>query len=196
MTNPTEPGILQQMPPELRKAIEENRSRFRWVGIALIVLGLIAILFPLIASIAAKLMIGWMFLITGIVVLWHAFQSRSWKSAILSGLIGVVQMAVGVYLAFFPLTGLVALTVLMAVVFIFQGVAELMVAWQHNPNQGAGKKSWIWLMLSGAISVLLGCLLLADLPGTALWALGLVLGINLLSSGISFLTISNMAKQD
>jgi uncharacterized membrane protein HdeD (DUF308 family) len=182
------------LPDSLRSALRANADRFRWLGFALTILGLLAILFPLVASVAAKVMIGWFFLLTGGVVLWHAFQARDWRPGLLSGLIGFVHLAMGVYLAFFPLTGLVGLTVLLAIVFLVQGGIEIAMAWQHRPGHGLEGPAWIWIGLSGAVSALLGLFLIAGLPGTALWALGMILGINFLSSGISFLVLSSRAR--
>ncbi|WP_238365233.1 HdeD family acid-resistance protein [Mesobacterium pallidum] len=189
---PTDPEGLSTLESRLQQAIRDNAGRFRWLGIALVVVGVLAILFPLVASVAAKLMIGWVFLVAGALVLWHAFQARDWQPAILSGLIGVLHLAVGVYLAFFPLTGLIGLTVLVALVFALQGAGEIALGWQHRPGHGNEGPGWVWMGLSGAVSLVLAAMLLAGLPGTALWAIGLLLGINLLTSGVSFLALASM----
>ncbi|EPX82033.1 hypothetical protein Salmuc_02398 [Salipiger mucosus DSM 16094] len=181
------------MPSDLQRAIKQNAKTFQWMGVALIVIGLLAIVFPLFASIAIKVLLGWLFLVSGAVLLWYAFQARSWTPAVLTGLIGVLYLAGGVYLSFFPTTGLVGLTVLMAIVFVAQGIFELAMSWQHRPGHGNAGPGWAWAGLSGVVSLVLGVLLLAGLPGTALWALGLFLGINLLTSGISFVALARTA---
>jgi len=173
--------------PELLDRIRSHRGRFRWLGVALIVLGVLAIVFPLVASIAAKVMIGWFLLLTGGAVLWHAFQTRAWRDALLSGLIGLLHLAAGVYLAFFPLTGLVGLTLLVGVLFGVQGAIELSLALRHRPNTG-----WGWMAFSGAASLVLAVLLILGLPGSALWAIGLLVGINFVSSGVAFLSLSRL----
>lgn len=181
MTGPTPPDL----PDELLDDIREHRGRFRWLGIGLVIAGILAVLFPLVASIAAKVMIGWFLLVVGGVTLWHAFQARSWQDAALSGLIGVLHLAAGVYLAFFPLTGLVGLTVLLAILFGIQGAIEIAMARrQKSPGR--------WMMISGIASLVLAVLLIVGLPGSALWALGLMLGINFLSSGIAFLALARL----
>ena len=185
----TEPKA--QLPGDLIIAIRDNAGTFRWLGIVLIGLGVLAILFPLIASIAVKVMVGWFFLLTGGAVLWHAFQARDWSGRLWSGLIGLLHLAAGVYLAFFPFTGLVGLTVFMAIVFLVQGGVELGLSWQHRPGHGNEGPGWAWMGLSGLISAGLGMLLLAGLPGTAAWALGLILGINFVSSGVSFVALAS-----
>ncbi|MBI1416123.1 MAG: HdeD family acid-resistance protein [Limimaricola sp.] len=179
-----DPDKLEDM---VLQAIRQHRRRFSWLGIVLIVLGLLALMFPFVASIATKAVIGWFFLIWGGTVLWHAFQVRDWPSALWSGAVGVLNLAIGVYLAFFPLTGLIGLTFLVGILFLFQGGFEAALAMNHRPRQG-----WIWLGLSALASVVLGIMLVAGLPNTALWALGMLAGINALSSGLSFLMLSRV----
>ncbi|MCB1335635.1 MAG: DUF308 domain-containing protein [Roseivivax sp.] len=184
-----------QIPSTLKTAIRENAGRFRWLGIALIVIGVLAILFPILASVTFKVILGWFFLLTGALTLWHAFQTRDWQPAVLSGLVGLLHLAVGVYLAFFAFTGLIGLTVLLAILFLIQGALELSLAWQHRPGHGNEGPGWAWMGLSGAVTVVLGVLLLTGLPGTALWALGLLMGINFLTTGISFVALAGAANK-
>ena len=129
-------------------AVRQCRDRFRQVGYVLIALGVLAILFPLVFSIAAKAVLGWVFMLTGAALLYHAFQAKGWPSAIWSGLIAVMHLALGVYLGFFALTGLVGLTALMGIVFLFQGAFEAVMAAQHRPQKG-----WGWLALNGAATI-------------------------------------------
>ncbi len=181
MTNPT-------TKPDIMDAVRNFRSRFRNVGYVMIAIGVLAILFPLVFSIAAKALLGWVFLLTGAALLYHAFQAKGWQSAIWSGLIAVMHIALGVYLGFFALTGLVGLTALMGVMFLIQGGFEGVMALQHRPRQG-----WGWLAFNGTATLILGVLLLAGLPGTALWAIGLFLGLNFLTSGIAFVALARAA---
>jgi uncharacterized membrane protein HdeD (DUF308 family) len=154
----------------------------------LILAGIAAFVFPLVASIAVKLMFGWLMLLVGAVTLWHAVQTRRWESVLWNGLIAVLLLAVGVYLAFFPLTGLIGLTLILGVTFLMQGVFEAMIAMQNRSRRG-----WGWLMASGGVSIVLGVMLIAGLPGTAVWALGLLMGIHFLTSGVSLLALARAA---
>ena len=175
---------------DLLEVVRANRSRFRWIGIAMIVIGILAILFPLVFSIAAKVALGWFFLITGAVMLWHAFQAKDWSPAIWSGATALLHLALGVYLAFFALTGLVGLTLLLGVVFLAQGAFEALMAYRHRPEQG-----WGWLMVNGIVTGTLGILLILGLPGTALWAIGLLMGLNFLMTGIAFVSLASAADK-
>ncbi|MCO4846685.1 MAG: HdeD family acid-resistance protein [Yoonia sp.] len=173
---------------DIMNAVREHRGKFRNLGYVLIALGVLAILFPLVFSIAAKALLGWVFLLTGAALLYHAFQAKGWQSGIWSGLIAILHIALGVYLGFFALTGLVGLTALMGVIFLIQGGFEAVMAAQHRPRKG-----WGWLAFNGAATLVLGVLLIAGLPGTALWAVGLFLGLNFLTSGIAFVALSRVA---
>ena len=169
---------------EMLDAIRDNRGWFRGLGIALLVAGFVAVLFPLVASIATKVMIGWIMLIAGGINLWHAFQTRTWSSTLWNAAVGLLSLAVGVYLAFFPLTGLIGITVLLGLTFAMQGVLEILIGLQNRDRKG-----WGWLAGSGAVSVVLGALLLFGLPGTAAWALGMLVGIHFITSDASLLAL-------
>lgn len=175
-------------PPEVMDAIRDSKVWFIGLGVALIVAGVAALLFPLLASIAAKVMIGWLMLIAGAFTLWHAFQTRTWSSTLWNALIGLLSLAAGVYLAFFPLTGLIGLTLILGATFAVQGVFEVLMSLQNRERTG-----WVWILLSGALSVLLGVILLFGLPGTAAWALGLMVGIHFITSGASLIALARAA---
>ncbi|WP_394178089.1 HdeD family acid-resistance protein [Yoonia maritima] len=179
-----------QQPPEVLEAVRKFRGQFRTTGIVLIVLGLLAVIFPLFFSIAAKVLLGWVFLLTGAALLYHAFQAKRWESAVWSGLIAVLHLALGVYLALFALNGLIGLTFVLGVVFLVQGAVEGVIALQHRQKAG-----WGWLAMNGAVTLLLGFLLIAGLPGTALWAIGLLLGINFLTTGIAFVALASSVSE-
>lgn len=94
---------------EFQAAIAENRTWFIILGVLLIMLGIATISFPLLTTIAAKIFLGWLFLIGGIVQIVHAFSTRRWSEFLLEVLVGVLYLIAGGWLAFFPLTGIVTL---------------------------------------------------------------------------------------
>jgi uncharacterized membrane protein HdeD (DUF308 family) len=170
---------------ETRKLIADKWGWFLALGIVLIVAGLVAIAFPLLSTIAAKIMLGWLFLIGGVMMVLHAFSTPAWQGFLCSLLIGILYVVAGGYLAFFPLTGLLTLAILLAMVFIAEGVFEIIMALRIRPHEG-----WGFLLLSGIAAVLVGVLIAMDLPGSAVWALGLLVGINLLFSGWSYIFLA------
>ena len=118
-----------------------------------------AITFPLLTTIAAKIFLGWLFLICGIVQIVHAFSTRQWSEFFLDLLIGVLYLIAGGWLAFFPLTGIVTLTVLLAAMFIAQGVLEAVMAFRMRPHAG-----WVWMLVAGIAAFAVGVLIIALLP--------------------------------
>lgn len=178
-------------PQGFAATVARHKGWFTVLGIALIVLGTLAFVFPFATTIAAKLYLGWLFIFAGAIQLYHAFQSTGWKSAIWSILISVLYLAAGVWLAFFPLTGILTLTILLAFLFIVQGVLEGAMAVQLRPGAG-----WGWILFSGIIAVVAGVLLLMGLPGTATWAIGIMVAINMISSGWSYLFLAMAARKD
>jgi uncharacterized membrane protein HdeD (DUF308 family) len=170
--------------------IAENKTWFYLLGILLIILGMAAVAFPFVTTIAAKIFLGWLFLIGGVVTIIHAFSTRAWSEFFLDLLIGVLYLVAGGWLAFFPLTGIITLTVLLALMFIIQGVIEIGIAFRIRPHDG-----WIWMLLAGIVAVAVGVLLLAQLPSSATWAIGLLVGINLIMSGVAYLVLPMAAAR-
>lgn len=174
----------------------ESAIRNHWVlflieGIVLLVLGIAAILVPMVATIAFTILIGWLFLISGVVGLITTFWMRHapgfWWS-LLSAVIGIVA---GILLLRWPITGSLSLTLLLASFFIVEGVATIMYAIEHR-NQLSGR--WGWMMVSGIVDLILAGIIIAGLPGTALWALGLLVGINLIFGGIAMIGMATAAR--
>ena len=168
----------------MQAEITEHKTWFYILGVLLILLGIAAVAFPLVTTIAAKIFLGWLFLIGGVIQIVHAFSTRAWSEFFLDLLIGVLYLIAGGWLAFFPLTGIVTLTVLLALMFIFQGVIEAGIAFRIRPHDG-----WMWMLLAGIVAVAVGVLLLAELPSSATWAIGLLVGINLIMSGVAYLVL-------
>src|SRR6185436_18482752 len=99
--------------------------------------------------------------------------------------IGLLYLVAGGWLAFFPFTGIITLTILLAALFLAAGVLEVIMAVRVRPHEG-----WVWLLLSGLIAVAVGVLIATELPSSAVWAIGLLTGINLLSTGVSFVVLA------
>jgi uncharacterized membrane protein HdeD (DUF308 family) len=170
---------------ETRRLIAEKWGWFLAVGIVLIVAGFAAVAFPFISTVAAKIMLGWLFLIGGVVMIVHAFQAPAWSGFLWNLLIGLLYAVAGAYLAFFPLTGLLTLAILLAALFFAEGIMEIIMAFRVRPHEG-----WGFLLLSGIAALAVGVLIFMDLPGSATWALGLLVGINLLFTGSSYVALA------
>lgn len=185
MAQPLSQADIEAKLAEARRHIAEKWGWFLALGIVLIVVGIAAICFPLVSTIAAKIFLGWLFLIGGVFIIIHAFSAQGWGGFLWSLLIGVLYLIAGGYLAFFPLTGLLTLAILLAILFVAEGIMEVIMAYRVHPSEG-----WGWLLLSGIAALAVGVLIFLGLPSSATWALGLLVGINLLFSGWSYVFLA------
>jgi uncharacterized membrane protein HdeD (DUF308 family) len=175
----------------VESAIREHWVLFLIEGIVLLVLGIAAILVPMVATIAFTILIGWLFLISGgvglVTTFWMRHAPGFWWS-LLSAVIGIIA---GILLLRWPITGSLSLTLLLTAFFIVEGVATIMYAIEHR-NQLSGR--WGWMLVSGIVDLILAGIIVAGLPGTALWALGLLVGINLIFGGVAMIGMAMAAR--
>jgi uncharacterized membrane protein HdeD (DUF308 family) len=170
---------------EAKRQISDNWGWFLALGLLLIIAGAAAIAFPLLSTVATKIALGWIFLITGAVLVVHAFSIQGWRGFLLGLLVGALYVVAGAYLAFSLFGGVISLTILLAALFMAEGVLEVIMAVRVRPHEG-----WVWLLLSGLIAIAVGGMIAAQLPTSAEWAIGLLTGINLLSTGVSFVVLA------
>jgi uncharacterized membrane protein HdeD (DUF308 family) len=172
-------------------AIQGHWKFFLAEGIVLLLLGIAAIVVPPVATIAVELIIGWLFLLSGLVGLFTTFSARRapgfWWS-LLSAILGLV---VGIILIRWPISGAVSLKLVLTVFFLLEGVASIMYALEHR-RESSGR--WSWMLFSGVIDLVLAGIILFGLPGTAAWAIGLLAGINLLFGGIALIAMALHAR--
>src|SRR5271155_455850 len=172
-------------------AIRAHWGMFLFEGIVLVVLGAAANIVPVIATLAFTLVIGWLFLISGGVGLATTFwmrQAPGFWWALLSAVIGIVA---GILLLVRPITGTLSLTLVLVAFFMLEGIATIMYAIDHR-GQLSGR--WIWMLVSGIVDLILAGIIFAGLPGTAAWALGLLVGINMLFGGTAMIGMALAAR--
>lgn len=170
---------------DIENIIAGGSRTLKILGTILILLGLAAIVFPHMASISVELFAGWLFVIGGVVQVFHTLQSKGHGGFMWAILVGLLQIAVGLILLVYPLSGVIALTVFLAVSFLVEGIFRTGQAMQIRPRPG-----WFWALLSGMLSIVVGVLLYVQLPGSALWAIGLLIGINLAMGGWALLMLA------
>jgi uncharacterized membrane protein HdeD (DUF308 family) len=182
---------IRETGSQISGAVRRHWVLFLTEGIVLIILGTLALLAPVIASVAATVFFGCLLLLSGIVGLVTTFRARHapgfWWS-LLSAAIGIVA---GVLLLGWPLLGTLSLTAVLIAFLFAEGVVSIMYALEHR-NALSGR--WSWMLASGILDVGLGVLLLIGLPGTALWALGLLLGTNLIFGGWALIFMALHAR--
>jgi membrane protein HdeD len=154
-----------------------------------IIAGCIAIASPIIASLAAVAIFGAVLILTAVIQLIHAFKLRAWPRSAWYGLGGVLYAIAGLMVALNPIGGAIALAVLIAVLFIADGVLRIMFAMAARPIAG-----WGWLIAAGIGSIVVGAFLLIGWPADALWIVGLLLGINLIFTGVMYAALALAAR--
>lgn len=174
----------------VRREVAEVWGWFLALGIALVVAGFFAILYPVLTTLAANIAIGAMLLAVGAIQVVQAFGTRGADGAGWPLLTGVLYIAAGVVLAFFPLAGILTLTVMIAGMLIAVGVLELVWAFQVR-----GRGLWGWMLLNGIAALVAGLVIAFALPASALWVLGTLVGLNFLLSGARFIAIGLAARR-
>jgi uncharacterized membrane protein HdeD (DUF308 family) len=150
--------------------------------------GVVAIVFPVVSTIATALFVGWMLLLAGIFLFVGSFTIHGTGPFFGALLISLLTVAAGIFLLFHPLVGALALTMVLGVVFLVQGAFELALAFEMRPHA-----AWVWMLLSGAASVLLALVIALGLPSISLIALGILLGINFLTTGFGYIFAARLA---
>jgi uncharacterized membrane protein HdeD (DUF308 family) len=176
----------------VRSAIHAHWTMFLIEGIILVILGIAAIILPEVATLAFTLVIGWLFLISGGVGLVTTFWMRNAPGFWWALLSAVVAIAAGVVLLLWPINGVFSLTLLLIAFFVIEGIATIMYAIEHK-NQLSGR--WGWMLASGIVDLFLAGIIFAGLPGTAAWALGLLVGINMLFGGTAMIGMALAARE-
>jgi uncharacterized membrane protein HdeD (DUF308 family) len=174
-------------------AIHRHWGLFLFEGIVLIVLGTLAVLVPAVASLAATVVFGWILLLSGVMGLISTLRARQAPGFGWSLLSAVLGIAAGIILLVAPLQGTLTLTAVLIAFLIVEGVATVLFALEHR--KGASGR-WSWLLASGILDIGLGGILLAGLPGTAVWALGLLVGINMIFGGWALVWMALHARAE
>jgi uncharacterized membrane protein HdeD (DUF308 family) len=149
-------------------------------SIVMILLGVLALFLPLATGIGVSIAVAWIIVFGGIAYVASAFAARGAGSLLWRLLIGAVYILGGLYLAFNPGLALESLTLAMAVMFFFEGVMETIVFFKFRTLHGSG-----WILFNGVVTLFLAYLIWRPWPGSSIWAIGTILGINLIMSGIT-----------
>ncbi|WP_236644461.1 HdeD family acid-resistance protein [Sorangium cellulosum] len=165
--------------------MRENRGWFLAIGVVSMVLGVLAFLLPFVASRITAIALGWLIVVAGVAEGCHAIQSRGWAGAGWELASALVQVAFGLLLVAFPMTGKLALMVLASAYFVAEGALKLIRAYQHRGLRGSG-----WLVFDGILALGLGMLIVTGGVTTAARVLGLLVGISLLTGGTSMILIA------
>jgi uncharacterized membrane protein HdeD (DUF308 family) len=173
-------------------AVREHWMAFLIEGILLVILGLAAMIVPPLASLAVTIFLGWMFLISGIAGLVLTFWARNMPGFWWSLISAALAVVAGIILLAQPVQGTLTLTVVVGAYFLAEGVATIMYALEHRRELS---ERWAWLLVAGIMDLLIAAVIIAGLPGSALWAVGLLVGINLLFGGATLIGMALAARK-
>lgn len=170
--------------------LREASNTLFWIGLVMTVLGVVAIAFPMISSLAATLFVGWVLLVSGIIMLVGAFSIHAAGPFFGALLMSLLSIAAGMFLLVNPLAGEVALTLMVGMLFMIQGAFEIVFALEMRPFSG-----WVGMLISAILSIIMAMLVIAAWPGISLVLLGILLGVNFISSGISYMLVAHALKR-
>jgi uncharacterized membrane protein HdeD (DUF308 family) len=190
----TQPPDAAGIERAVESAIHEHWVLFLVEGIVLVLLGIAAITLPVLATITFTLVVGWLFLISGVVGLITTFWMRQAPGFWWSLLSALIAIAAGVLLLLWPITGALSLTILLSAYFVVEGIVTIMYAIEHR-NQLTGR--WGWMLTSGIVDLILAAIIFIWLrdQNTAFVPLGLLVGFNLLFGGVAMIGMALAARK-
>jgi len=155
-------------------------------GVSLIVLGMLAVGSPFIAAVAVNVVIAWLIVLAGVVHLTVAFHKRETGSLIWRLLVGLVYVCFGVYLIARPALGVVSLTLVLASLFLVEGILNIALFFKvRSFLQGSS-----WLLIDGIVTLLLGLMIYSQWPSSSAWAIGTLVGVSMIISGVTRVMLS------
>lgn len=154
-------------------------------GVLLICLGVLAVGSPMIAAVAVNIFVAWLIVMAGVVHLIVAFHSREAGSVIWRLLVGLAYICFGGYLIARPAIGVASLTLVLATLFLIEGVLDIVMFFRVRAIMRAG-----WILLEGIVTLLLGLLIYTHWPSSSAWAIGTIVGVSLIFSGVTRVMVS------
>jgi uncharacterized membrane protein HdeD (DUF308 family) len=149
-------------------------------GVSLMVFGMLAIGSPFLAAVAVSALIAWLIILAGVVHLILAFHIHRASSIIWKLLVGLAYLFFGVYLLMHPVLGVASLTLVLASLFLIEGILDIILFFQMRSMRGSG-----WMLGDGIITLLLGLLIYLQWPSSSVWAIGTLVGVSMIISGIT-----------
>jgi uncharacterized membrane protein HdeD (DUF308 family) len=183
---------LTKLQSAMSAAVREHWKAFLFEGILLVILGLAAIILPPLAGLAVTIFLGWMFLVSGIAGLAATFWARGMPGFWWSLISAALAVLAGLVLLARPMQGVLTLTIVVGAYFLAEGVATIMYALEHRRELS---ERWTWMLFAGLLDILIAAMIIAGLPGSAEWAIGLLVGINLLFGGASLIGMALAARK-
>ena len=182
---------LSDMQRAVKDTVHLHWQIFLTQGVIMVILGVLAVVWPRISTIAVDVYVGWLFLLSGVVGLASMFLAQNVQAFLWSLLTAALSLFVGVLLLWHPTEGAVSLTLVLIALFIVEGIIQIAASLSYRdvlPN------SWGWMLASGVVDLILAALIIRGWPSTASWALGLIVGVNLISTGLAVIMVALAGK--
>jgi uncharacterized membrane protein HdeD (DUF308 family) len=173
----------------LAETVKAGARRMTTLGVVAIILGILAMLMPLVAGASATLLVGVLVLAAGIVRIVWAFGSGSFGKGLLKLVIGVLTLLCGLVIIANPLFAMGLLTIVLAIYFVVDGIAEIVAGVKQRPAPG-----WLWILAGGIVSIFLGVFIWRQFPLSGIWAIGILLGIKMLFVGLIMVTAGSVVR--
>jgi len=154
-------------------------------GVLLIVFGMVAIGSPLLAAVAVNVLIAWLIVLAGVVHIMLAFRAHGAGSTIWKLLVGLTYVFFGAYLILHPLLGVASLTLVLASLFLIEGVLNIILFFKMRSMGGSS-----WVLIDGIITLLLGLMIYMQWPSSSAWAIGVLVGVSMIISGVTRVMLS------
>lgn len=187
----TSPDDFSRLQSAVSQTVKAHWKAFLFEGILLVVLGIAALIVPPLASLAIAIFLGWMFLISGIGGLIVTYWARSTPGFWWSLVSAAVAVLAGLLLLARPMQAVLTLTIVLGAYFLAEGVATIMYALEHRRELSS---RWSWLLIAGLVDIAISFLVITGLPSSAEWAIGVLVGINLLFGGASLIGMALAAR--
>jgi uncharacterized membrane protein HdeD (DUF308 family) len=187
----TSPEDFSRLQSAMSQAVKAHWKAFLFEGILLAVLGIAALILPPLASLAITIFLGWMFLISGIGGLIVTYWARSTPGFWWSLISAALAVLAGMLLLARPMQAVLTLTIVLGAYFLAEGVTTIMYALEHR-RELSGR--WSWLLISGLVDIAIAFMVITGLPSSAEWAIGVLVGINLLFGGATLIGMALAAR--
>ena len=174
----------------LIEIIKKDAKTSKWVGVLLLVAGFLSVVAPLGAGLSLTMMIGVLLLLSGAAQLLLVFRAGSFGAGALMAFFAILSLVAGGYMMSQPLAALATLTLFLAGYFIASGIVQIVGAFGARPEPG-----WGWLLFGGIVSLVLGVMIWRQFPLSGVWALGTLVGIQLLASGWTLIAVGGLVRE-
>jgi uncharacterized membrane protein HdeD (DUF308 family) len=182
---------ISDMQHAVRDTVRHHWQLFLTQGVIMTILGVLAVIWPQISTVAVDVYVGWLFLLSGVVGLATMFLAQDVQAFLWLLLTAALSLFVGIALLWHPVEGAVSLTLVLIAFFIVEGIFQIVASLSYRdvfPGQ------WGWMLASGIVDLILAALIIKGWPSTAAWALGLIVGINLVTSGAAIVMVALAGK--